>query len=73
VCKFNFEKNYGVVAKDFIHVHHLTKISSIKESYKINPEKDLVPVCPNCHSIIHKRKIPYTIEEMKKMIKKNIK
>jgi hypothetical protein len=70
ICNIDFGKYYGVVAQDFIHVHHLTKISSFKESYKVNPKTDLVPVCPNCHSVIHKRKVPYTIEEMKKMIRK---
>ena len=69
ICDFNFEKSYGVLAKDFIHVHHLTKISSIGKSYIIDPIKDLRPVCPNCHSIIHKRKTPYTIEEMIELIK----
>jgi hypothetical protein len=68
VCEFNFEQKYGVAAKDFIHVHHLKKISSIKKEYIVDPIKDLLPVCPNCHSIIHKKKIPYTIKEMKEII-----
>ena len=42
------------------------------EKHEINPLEDLVPVCPNCHSIIHKRKIPITIEEMKEIIKNRI-
>lgn len=53
----NLEEVYGEIAKDFIHVHHIIPLSQIKEEYKVNPEKDLVPVCPNCHAIIHKIKI----------------
>jgi len=71
VCEFNFEEKYGETARDFIHVHHLKKISSIKKEYLVDPIKDLVPVCPNCHSIIHKKKVPYTINEMKEMIYQN--
>jgi len=37
-------------------------------NYVVNPVKDLVPVCPNCHSMIHKKDPPYTIEEMKKIL-----
>lgn len=72
VCGFNFEKTYGQIGKDYIHVHHLNQISNIGEKHEINPLEDLVPVCPNCHSIIHKRKIPITIEEMKEIIKNRI-
>lgn len=70
ICSFDFETFYGTVGKDFIHVHHLTQIASIGANYKIDPIEDLRPICPNCHSIIHRRKIPYTPEEMKTMLKK---
>jgi len=69
VCNFNFEKYYGNLGKDFIHVHHLKQIADIGKEYTINPIKDLRPVCPNCHAMIHKRKEPYSIEEIKKQIK----
>jgi 5-methylcytosine-specific restriction protein A len=68
VCNFNFEKKYGIVGKDFIHVHHLTQISEPGKEHRIDPVNGLVPVCPNCHSIIHKRKVPYTIEEVKQFV-----
>jgi len=68
VCKINFEDIYGVVGKNFIHVHHLNQISEIKQEYNIDPLKDLTPVCPNCHAMLHKRNPPYTIEEMQEII-----
>lgn len=70
-CGFNFEKNYGAIGKDFIHVHHLRQISTIGGPYKVDPIKDLRPVCPNCHSIIHKRKTSLTIEEIIEILKQN--
>jgi 5-methylcytosine-specific restriction enzyme A len=69
VCGFNFEKTYGEAGKDFIHVHHLKQISEIGETYQVDPILDLRPVCPNCHAIIHKRNPPYTIEEVKSLLK----
>lgn len=68
VCNLDFGKRYGEVGKGFIHVHHIKPLSDIKEEYKINPTQDLIPVCPNCHAIIHKKKPPYTIEEVKRFI-----
>lgn len=70
ICDFDFLKVYGNIGKDFIHVHHLRQISGIGKTYKVDPINDLIPVCPNCHSIIHKRKPPYTIKEMKNFLRK---
>ena len=68
VCGFDFLEVYGEIGKDFIHIHHLKQISEIGETYQVDPIQDLRPVCPNCHAIIHKRKPPYTIEEMKQLL-----
>jgi len=70
ICGFDFFGVYGEVGKDFIHVHHLKQISDIGEEYKIDPIKDLRPVCPNCHAILHKQKPPYTIDEVKRFLRK---
>ena len=72
VCGFDFEKIYGEIGKDFIHVHHLTEISCIAENYEVNPIKDLRPVCPNCHAMLHKNKPAYSIEELIKIIEKQM-
>ena len=73
VCDFNFEKTYGDIGRGFIHVHHLKAISSIGLECKINPIKDLRPVCPNCHAMLHKRNPPLSIDELiEKLNRKNI-
>jgi len=69
VCGINLEKKYGPIAKGFIHVHHLKPISSIGKEYKLDPIEDLRPVCPNCHSVIHLKEVPLTIDQAKELIK----
>ena len=69
VCSFDFEKKYGEIGKNFIHVHHKIDISTIGNEYSVDPINDLIPVCPNCHSMLHKKKPAYTIDELKQMIK----
>lgn len=55
VCGFDFEAVYGELGKGFIHVHHVVPLGTIKEDYDVNPVTDMVPVCPNCHAMIHHR------------------
>jgi 5-methylcytosine-specific restriction protein A len=71
ICGFSFEKAYGEAAKDLIHVHHLRQLSDIGSEYKVDPVRDMCPVCPNCHAVIHRRKTVYTIEEVKAMLHKS--
>lgn len=68
ICKFNFEKKYGEIGKGFIHVHHLKPLSEIGVDYKVDPIKDLRPVCPNCHSMIHLNKKARSIEDIQAKI-----
>jgi len=70
VCSFNFESHFGEVGKGFIHVHHINQISEIGREYEIDPIKDLIPVCPNCHSMIHSKRPAFTIDEINE-IRKN--
>ncbi|MCR5704075.1 MAG: HNH endonuclease [Eubacterium sp.] len=70
ICGFDFEKIYGEIGKNTIEVHHTTPVSQMGDGYIVKPLEDLVPVCSNCHTIIHKRKEPYTIEEVKSMLEK---
>jgi len=76
VCNLDFIQLYGDLGKDFIHVHHLKPISQIKEEYKIDPVKDLIPVCPNCHAMIHQTNPIKNIDEMRVIVeigRRNIK
>lgn len=52
-CKIDFGATYGAALAGFIHVHHVRPIASVGEEYEIDPERDLVPICPNCHAVIH--------------------
>ncbi len=70
VCGQDFEAFYGEIGKGFIHVHHVIPISTIGKKYKLNVNTDLVPVCPNCHYMLHRKDPPYTIQELKHLIQK---
>ncbi|MBX3178217.1 MAG: HNH endonuclease [Candidatus Hydrogenedentes bacterium] len=67
-CGYDFEKTFGELEKGFIHVHHLEQLATIGKEHAIDPVRDLRPVCPNCHAMIHKRRQPYTIAEMQERL-----
>lgn len=68
VCKMEFRKVYGPEVAGLIHVHHLKPISKIGKEYQLDPENDLLPVCPNCHAVIHFGGKCRTVEEVKEML-----
>jgi 5-methylcytosine-specific restriction protein A len=68
VCSFDFEKTYGEIGKNYIHVHHIIPISEIGKEYELNPVSDLVPVCPNCHAMIHITRPALSIKQLRKAI-----
>jgi 5-methylcytosine-specific restriction protein A len=72
VCNFDFGRRYGNAADGLIHVHHLVPLSEIGEHYSVDPIKDLRPVCPNCHAVIHRRNPPYSIDEVRRMLKETM-
>lgn len=68
ICGFNFEEKYGNVGKSTIEVHHTVPVSEMGEGYVVKPIEELEPVCSNCHTIIHKKNPPYSVEEVKNFL-----
>lgn len=72
VCDFDFQEKYGDLGQGFIEIHHKVPLYSLEEETLVNPYTDLVPVCSNCHRMIHRSMgITYSVEELKKIIKNN--
>ena len=69
-CDFDFESFYGEIGRDYIHVHHLVPIAEIGEKYVVDPINDLIPVCPNCHAMLHIKSPPLTIEDLRRQIQR---
>ena len=68
-CGFDFESFYGEQGKNYIEVHHVVPLSTVDEQVEVNPEKDMIVVCSNCHRMIHRRRnAVLTLDELKSMI-----
>lgn len=67
-CGFNFEEFYGKIGNGYIHVHHIIPLSERKAEYVIDPINDLIPVCPNCHAMLHIKKTVMSITDLARLI-----
>ena len=69
VCEMDFFSRYGDLGSGFIHVHHLTLLAHRTEAYQVDPVKDLRPVCPNCHAMLHRTDPPIEPEALRQLLR----
>lgn len=65
VCSVNFEEEYGEIGKYYIHVHHRIDLAKRETVHVVDPEKDLVPLCPNCHAMVHIKEPAMSVQQLK--------
>ena len=68
-CGFLASNQYGSDVSGLIHVHHLEPLARAGKSKVVDPVRDLRPVCPNCHAVIHSTRPQRTIEQVRMMIR----
>lgn len=72
-CGFDFGKAYGEIGEDYIEIHHVTPHHTFEGEHMVDPANDLIPLCSNCHSMIHKgapgRGTCMTLKELKDIYK----
>jgi 5-methylcytosine-specific restriction protein A len=69
ICDFDFGEAYGEIGEGYIHVHHLKNLATIRVEYEVDPIKDLRPVCPNCHAMLHHTSKP-SIKKLRALVEK---
>ncbi len=68
-CGINLAVVYGPeLGKKYIHIHHLIPLKDIGSEYRVDSIKDLVPLCPNCHSMVHQVDPPLAVEALRSKI-----
>ena len=69
-CGFDFEKIYGALGRNFCHVHHILPLSEFGEPRTVDPKIDLIPLCANCHAMIHRKQPALTPDQLRAIISK---
>jgi len=75
VCSFDFYAHYGERGKGFIEIHHQKPVFQYDDGdmnqFIDKALQNVVPVCSNCHRMIHREKnAPMPIEELKQLVDK---
>jgi 5-methylcytosine-specific restriction protein A len=70
-CDFDFAEVYGELGDGYIEVHHVTPVSKMGQGYIVDPISDLVPLCGNCHSMVHRTAPPMQVSELRELIALN--
>ena len=53
-CGFDFGKAYGDIGEGYIEIHHVNPHHTFEGVHMVDPANDLIPLCSNCHSMIHR-------------------
>lgn len=67
-CGLDFEDRYGVLGRGFIHVHHVRPLAEKGVAEKVDPRSDLIPVCPNCHAMLHREELALSIAQLRSIL-----
>lgn len=68
-CGFNFGSFYGDYGAGYIQIHHINPVSELEEPRAVDPALELMPLCANCHAVVHRRKDrTLSIDELKSFI-----
>lgn len=71
-CGFNFTEKYGELGEGFIEIHHAMPLSKNLEPVATDPKTDLIPLCSNCHRMVHrKRSYVMSLQELRNIINSN--
>jgi len=76
-CGFDFYKTYGDIGRGYIEIHHQKPVYQYNETdfSRLVTEalKDLIPLCANCHRMVHRKKDnPLSIQELRKILANQI-
>ena len=67
-CGLDFGKRYGPRGEGFMHFHHRTPLAEAEGQRVVDGARDLVPLCPNCHAIVHRGEKVLDIEVLRQLL-----
>jgi predicted HNH restriction endonuclease len=66
-CGFDFGSFYGQHGAGFIEMHHKKPVAKLRRGGATNP-KDVVPLCANCHRMVHRGQEILTVARLRRII-----
>lgn len=66
-CGFSFLTAYGAHGDGFIEIHHVQPVAKMKPNQPTRLS-DVVPVCSNCHRMLHRGRMVLSVKSLKKLV-----
>ncbi|MBM3330987.1 hypothetical protein FJY68_03940 [candidate division WOR-3 bacterium] len=70
VCGMHYGERYGDTGRDYIVAHHLKPVG-VRTRASVTRLSDIALVCSNCHDMLHRRIPPYSIELLRRLLKRS--
>ncbi|THG34338.1 hypothetical protein E6C70_08635 [Glaciibacter flavus] len=67
-CDFDFGSTYGSLGRGYIEVHHRTPVHLMGERRPVDPHTELVPLCANCHRVVHRTDPITAVDELAQLV-----
>ncbi len=68
-CDVDYRELYGKSGERCVDAHHLVPFAEVGVGVrKLDPVRDFAIVCSNCHRLIHSRREPLTIPELRELL-----
>ncbi|MFP5312246.1 MAG: restriction endonuclease, partial [Actinomycetes bacterium] len=67
-CGFSFEAAYGEAVAGMVAVHHVVPPGVLDSAYQLDPVADLIPLCHNCHAVVHAASPAHTVAELRSFL-----
>lgn len=68
ICGFNYEEAYGDLGVGYIKIHQISSPEKTREELDFN--QDFIPICENCHGILHRdRNKDLDVSEVKQIFR----
>lgn len=64
-CGLQMSETYGPLSNEVIDVHHIVPVSKMARPARLDPLRDLVPLCPTCHRVIHTEDPPLSVAQLR--------
>jgi hypothetical protein len=68
VCGLDFQETYGPIGAGYVEIHHLTPVHLMEAPRVVNPVEELVPLCANCHRMVHKVDPPFPPAALREIV-----
>lgn len=70
-CGKTSAETYGEDFAGIIHIHHVKPVSTLGGATVVDPSTDLIPLCPNCHAVVHsKRGSTLSVEDLRLVVER---